>query len=120
MYCCLDFEGGVSFFALGYLGFIFPSGESGLRIGVCVAEAKGGVVAALIGAIRNPQLYNALCDVVLPGTTPAWAGRGIGLDSWFLVGRLCFSRGELVSILDLIFLTYRFADFLGRFKLGLT
>ena len=112
--------GGVSFFALGYLGFILPGGELGTRIGVFVAEAKGEGLAALSGPIRNPQLHNALCDVFLSVTTSAWAGRGVGLDSWFLVGRLCFSRGELVSILDLIFETYGFVDFLGRFKLGLT
>ena len=91
----------------------------GARIGVCVAEAKGEVAAALSGPIRNPQLHNALCDVVLSGTTPALVGRGIGLGSWFLVGRLRFSPVELVSILDLIFGTYVFVDFLGRFKLGL-
>ena len=112
--------GGVSFFALGYLGFILPGGELGTRIGVFVAEAKGEVAAALSGPIRNPQIRNALCDVFLSVTTSARAGRGIGLDSWFFAGRLCFSRGELVSILDLIFETYGVVDFLGRFKLGLT
>ena len=112
--------GGVSFFALGYLCFILPGGELGTRIGVCVAEAKGDVAAAFSGPIRNPQLRNALCDVFLSVTTSAWAGRGIGLDSWFFAGRLCFSRGELVSILDLIFGPYVLVDILGRFKLGLT
>ena len=78
------------------------------------------VEAALSGPIQNPQLRNALWGVFLSVTTPASAGRGIGLDSWFLLGRLCFSPYDLVSILDLIFGTYGFVDYSGRFKLGLT